>query len=99
MDIVPVNSLYILGGDFNAKHEYWNNLNNNYKGVVNNWFQSQIDKTKQVYPFFPTYTVGKRFSIIDFFIMSSKISLRCQNNYFCEMIEFESDAVSNIKTL
>lgn len=92
IDLVSRGSIFIIGGDFNSKHENWNNLNNNYNGeILNSWLQSQIGITKQVYPIFPTYRAGNRFSSIDFFLSSEIIRIKSPNIYEATLIEFESD--------
>lgn len=90
-----VNDYIICGGDFNARHTSWNNINNNLNGnSLRQWLDQNLDSVKHLYSANPTRVAGSCIpSYIDFFITSSNIVHKATTNIsgLLNCIDIESD--------
>lgn len=75
LDLMNVNNLYILAGDFNAKHRSWMNTVNNSRGnTINNWMEDNgmQYRGQLYYTSLPTFDRGSSF--LDIAIADARIN-------------------------
>lgn len=75
VNMVPNRSFpFVIGGDFNAKHTTWLNINNNTNGIkLRTWLDCNAHIVKSIHSAQPSYNAGSRHSYIDFFIVSKDL--------------------------
>lgn len=91
---IPSNNLFIIGGDFNARHVSWRNRTNNYNGLaLRSWLDCYNQLLNHVSTLEPTYQTERRSSFIDYFIVHKQIKV----NYpfiaekLLSILDFDSD--------
>lgn len=70
------NNYFIIGGDFNAKHQHWKNLNNNNRGTkLAQWLEAEslYYKTELYHSENPSYPAGG--SYLDILLMDTRLSI------------------------
>lgn len=88
-NLIGVNDLLIIGGDFNARHVNWHNSSNNANGLVlNNFLTSQSSyNCLKLVPSLTPSRISTTLSFIDLFLLSGSILSSSHSN----AIEYESD--------
>lgn len=85
----------IIGGDFNAKHPNWSNTNTCNQGrALANWLlRNAIQRELSLeFPQNPTFRRSTYSSVLDFFIISSRINItRGSNSVHLDVADFDSD--------
>lgn len=77
LDLINVNHLYILAGDFNAKHRSWLNPVNNSRGItIHRWIEDygMLNRSQLYHTSLPTYERGSSF--LDIAIADARINFQ-----------------------
>lgn len=85
----------IIGGDYNARHEFWGNLKRCKHGInLYNWYANDItaEHVKIAHSLEPTYYTPSHTSTLDFFFISNQITIIYPNQQnSLEILDFPSN--------
>lgn len=93
----------VIGGDFNARHPNWNNINSCNEGrALANWMMhNSIQRELHIEcPSQPTFRRGSYSSVLDFFIISSSLDvIRDRHPFHLDVLDYDSDHHAVLLTL